>query len=196
MPEGFMDDFNGRLRFPLTLLLLAIAVGGAIDLVLDRPQHLFSLHTIYEIGLVLGASATAVWLWRGWHRADSLNVQLRRTLVERQAERDAWRATAERALTGLGAAIGAQFEAWGLSPAEREVALQLLKGKSHKEIAGETGRSERTVRQHAATAYEKAGLGGRAELAAYFLEGLMLPTTPPSGGSAERAPASAERGGQ
>jgi DNA-binding NarL/FixJ family response regulator len=53
--------------------------------------------------------------------------------------------------------------------------LQLLQGKSHKEIAAATGPSERTVRQHAATAYEKAGLGGRAELAAFFLEGLMLP---------------------
>jgi DNA-binding NarL/FixJ family response regulator len=51
----------------------------------------------------------------------------------------------------------------------------LLKGYGHKEIAGLTGRSERTVRQHAGAAYEKAGLAGRAELAAYFLNDLMLP---------------------
>jgi DNA-binding NarL/FixJ family response regulator len=50
--------------------------------------------------------------------------------------------------------------------------MQLLQGRSHKEIAATSGRSERTVRQHAAAAYEKAGLGGRAELAAFFLEGL------------------------
>ena len=44
-----------------------------------------------------------------------------------------------------------------------------------EEIAALTGRSERTVRQHAGVAYDKAGLGGRAELAAFFLNDLMLP---------------------
>jgi DNA-binding CsgD family transcriptional regulator len=171
-----MKDMNGqRVRVPLALLLLAIAIGGGLDLVLDRPDRLLSFHVIYEVVLVVGAAATAAWLWRGWQGADRVNVELRHSLAQRQAERDAWRANAERALAGFGAAIGAQFETWGLTPAEREVALQLLQGKSHKEIAAATGRSERTVRQHAATAYEKAGLGGRAELAAFFLEGLMLP---------------------
>jgi DNA-binding CsgD family transcriptional regulator len=171
-----MKDINGQqIRVPLALLLLAIAIGGGLDLVLDRPERLLSFHVIYEVALVVGAAVTAAWLWKGWQGADRVNLELRRSLDQRKAERDAWRASAERALAGFGAAIGAQFEAWGLTPAEREVALQLLKGRSHKEIAAATGRSERTVRQHAATAYEKAGLGGRAELAAFFLEGLMLP---------------------
>ena len=51
----------------------------------------------------------------------------------------------------------------------------LLKGYEHKQMAARTGRSERTVRQHAGAVYEKAGIGGRAELAAYFLNDLMLP---------------------
>jgi hypothetical protein len=38
-----------------------------------------------------------------------------------------------------------------------------------------TGRRERTVRQHGVVVYQKSGLAGRAELAAYFLEDLMLP---------------------
>jgi DNA-binding NarL/FixJ family response regulator len=54
-------------------------------------------------------------------------------------------------------------------------ALQLLKGQSHKEIAAATGRSERTVRQHAVAAYHKAGVAGRAELAGFFLGDLSLP---------------------
>ncbi len=36
-------------------------------------------------------------------------------------------------------------------------------------------RSERTVRQHAIAVYSKSGLAGRAELAAFFLEDLLLP---------------------
>jgi DNA-binding CsgD family transcriptional regulator len=79
------------------------------------------------------------------------------------------------ALEGLGAEIDRQFQAWGLTAAEREVGLLLVKGYSHKEIAALTGRGERTARQHAGTVYRKAGLAGRAELAAFFLEDLLLP---------------------
>jgi DNA-binding CsgD family transcriptional regulator len=75
----------------------------------------------------------------------------------------------------LGVAIDKQFHAWQLTPAEREVALLLLKGYSHKRVAQITGRSERTARQHATTVYDKAGLASRAELAAFFLEDLLLP---------------------
>ncbi|HWV37254.1 MAG TPA: LuxR C-terminal-related transcriptional regulator, partial [Vulgatibacter sp.] len=99
----------------------------------------------------------------------------RLALEKRSAERDAWHEAARHALEGLSKAIDTQFDAWGLTPAEREVALGLLKGHSHKQIANLTQRSERTVRQHAVAVYGKSGLTGRAELAAFFLEGLMLP---------------------
>lgn len=91
------------------------------------------------------------------------------------AERDAWRRSAESVLAGLGQAIDRQFTAWGLTPTEREVALLLLKGYGHKQVAAQTGRGERTVRQHAVAVYQKSGLAGRAELAAFFLQDLMLP---------------------
>ncbi len=92
-----------------------------------------------------------------------------------QAARDAWRADAERALADFSEAVDRQFSAWRLTPAEREVALDLLRGKSHKEIASETGRSERTIRQQAAVAYRKAGVDGRSGLAGFFLDSLKLP---------------------
>ena len=82
---------------------------------------------------------------------------------------------AEHALEGMGRAIDVQFGTWQLTPAERDIALMLLKGYSHKLIAKETDRSPQTVRQHAAAVYRKAGLGGRAELSAFFLEELLLP---------------------
>jgi DNA-binding CsgD family transcriptional regulator len=176
-----MDEGTGRrLTLPLAALLLTIAAGAAIDLALDRPTRWLSFHAVYEVALALGAAATAAWLWRGWRRAEREGSELRRTLAARQAERDEWRASAQQALAGLAAAIDRRFESWGLTPAEREVALQVLKGRSHKEIAAATGRSERTVRQHAAAAYRKAGLDGRAALSAFFLEGLMLPGPPTS----------------
>lgn len=169
------DPAEGRLRIPLSLLLIAIAGGGIVDLVLDRPSRWPTVHALYELGLVMAALATTAWLWRGWRGAERRGAALSRMVAERQAERDRWRASAEGALAGLGAAIDRQFISWGLTPAERDVALLVLKGRSHKEIAATTNRSERTVRQHAAAAYQKAGLDGRAALAAFFLEGLMLP---------------------
>jgi DNA-binding NarL/FixJ family response regulator len=79
--------------------------------------------------------------------------------------------------------VDEQFGAWHLTPAEREVAMLLLKGHGHKQIAAATGRSERTVRQHAVAVYQKSGLQGRAELAAFFLEDLTVPApqVPPVG---------------
>ena len=78
-------------------------------------------------------------------------------------------------MRGLGGAIDRQLADWGLSPAEQDVALLLLKGLSHKEIADLRGTSEATVRQQSRGIYRKAGLEGRHDLAAFFLEDLLGP---------------------
>jgi DNA-binding NarL/FixJ family response regulator len=83
-------------------------------------------------------------------------------------------------LRELGAAIRAQFEAWRLTPAEQEVGLLLLKGFSHKEIARLRNATESTIRQQAASIYQKANLNGRASLSAFFLEDLLLPPGEPA----------------
>jgi DNA-binding CsgD family transcriptional regulator len=170
-----VDEEDVRLRLPLAALLVVIAAGGAVDLALDAPKSWLSAHVIYEVALIAGALGTASWLWLGWRNAERTSSGLRRLVAERQAERDAWQASARDALAGLAAAIDRQLDRWGLTPAEREVVSLVLRGRSHKQIASATGRSERTVRQHAAAAYRKAGLGGRAELAAFFLTDLPLP---------------------
>ena len=163
------------MRLLLALALLSITVGGSTDLLLDRPQRWLSFHVVFESTMVAGALLMATTLWLGWWRSERSLTELRRSLGARAEERDAWRARAQEALEGLAAAIDHQFAAWQLTPAEREVALLLLKGHSHKQVAHATGRSERTARQHAVSVYQKAGLAGRAELAGYFLEDLVLP---------------------
>lgn len=105
-------------------------------------------------------------------RADGLANDLRAT----RAEAERWRAEAGVLLKGLGEAIDVQFERWELSGAEREVALLLLKGLSHKELAEVRGVGEATARQQARAVYRKANLSGRHELAAFFLEDLLLPS--------------------
>lgn len=170
-----IDVDEGPLRLLVLAVLGLVVLGGAFDLYMDAPDNLLSAHVLVELAL-MGTSATVgVILWRGWRRTAQQLSATRETLKASQADREAWRVRAEQALLGLGQAIDEQFGAWGLTPSEREVALLLLKGYGHKQVAARTNRSERTVRQHAVSVYGKSGQGGRAELAAFFLEGLMLP---------------------
>jgi DNA-binding CsgD family transcriptional regulator len=169
------DDLDPRFRGGLTALLAAIAAFGASDLLLDQPATIFSLHVLFEASFICLCLGGVAYLWRGWRGANAELAGSQQALRAREVERDRWRDEATRLLAGLGAAIEAQFERWGLTPAEKEVALLLLKGLGHKEAAGVLERSERTVRQHAIAVYRKSGLAGRAELAAFFLEDLLLP---------------------
>jgi DNA-binding CsgD family transcriptional regulator len=166
-------------RIGLSLLLVAIAGGGAVDLALDRSPGAF--HLVFETGLLVLSLGAVAHLWLRWLRTQRALARVREELEGRRAERDAWRARAEKLLRGLGEAIDAQLRGWGLTPTERETALFLLKGYGHKEIASLLGKSERTVRQHAVAVYRKSGLGGRAELSAFFLEDLLLPAGPGPG---------------
>jgi DNA-binding CsgD family transcriptional regulator len=146
-----------------------------VDLALDRPATLLSFHVLFELGLLFLSVGLLTRAWLGAGRARRALAATERDLAARSAERDAWRARTETLLRGLGEEIDVQLGRWGLSPAERETALLLLKGYGHKEIAALLGKSERTVRQQAAAAYKKSGLAGRAELSAFFLEDLLLP---------------------
>ena len=136
-------------------------------------------HVAFEVGLIAVGVGLALYLWRGWRGARGELARARGALADRAADRDAWRHRAGGLLADLRRAIDDQLDAWQLTPAEREVAVHLLQGWSHKEIAHRTGRSEPTVRQHAVAAYRKAGVAGRAELAAFFL-GDLAAAAPPS----------------
>jgi DNA-binding CsgD family transcriptional regulator len=175
-PDYTTDD-AGALRSPplLALVLLLFAVGFAVDLFLDQPESWRSAHVLFEVTLTGLSLAFAAWLWFGWRRTAVSLAEAAKSLEAQKAERDAWHNSARTALEGLGRAIDAQFTTWQLTATEREVALLLLKGHGHKQIAAMTGRSERTVRQHAVAVYEKSGLRGRSELAAFFLEAVLLP---------------------
>ena len=182
MPDANGHEMSGTpgatFNLSLILLLVAIAATGLADLILDRPDTWYSLHTLFEILFLLLCLTTAAWLGRGWLQARRSVVDLRCSRDQHLVERDAWRRRAQGFLKGLGEEIDGQMTTWQLTPTERQTALLLLKGYSHKQIADYTERSERTVRQHAVAVYRKSGLGGRAELSAFFLEDLLLPDNP------------------
>lgn len=68
-----------------------------------------------------------------------------------------------------------QFVAWRLTVSEQDVVIMLLKGLSFREIAELRDTREKTVRQQASSVYQKAGVGSRNELAAWFFDDLLDP---------------------
>ena len=86
----------------------------------------------------------------------------------------------ERAERALRAASGAfmelleeRFAEWGLTPAERDVALFAIKGMSTQEIASLRNTSEGTVKAQTAAIYRKARVNGRPQLLSLFIEDLV-----------------------
>lgn len=152
----------------LTLLLLAIA-GQAVaavffvaDIALDLSGSRFA-HGLLHNGIELAAVLALVL------GIAMLSLELRR-VIARQARMVEQLRIASGALQDL---LEERFDDWALTPAERDVALLLVKGLSLAEIASLRNSAEGTVKAHCNKVYAKAGVTGRAQLVSLFLEDLM-----------------------
>lgn len=162
-----------------TLAGVALLVG--IEWIEEPEASALSLLLeVLKTAPVVLTSVGVVMLFRVSRRQREDHLQVIRELELARLQGQRWRNESRQWLTGLGAAIDAQFTRWSLTDAEREVALLLLKGLSTKEIGVVRASSERTVREQARAIYAKAGLTGRAALSAFFLEDLLAPMERPS----------------
>jgi len=152
------------------LALVAVLIG--LDVAGDARAGGSRGHLVLEVAIMAAALGGTVALWGQLFLARRRTRAIQGDLVRAEADVARFRAESQEHLRGLGEAIDRQFERWGLSAAERVVALLLLKGLALKDVASLRKTSERTVRQQALSVYRKAGLAGRAELAAFFLEDL------------------------
>lgn len=196
-PEHTTDERQerGRLVLFLAIFLLVSTLAG-LDLIADLSQDAGPVHLAIEGLLVLGGLFGSFSMMRALQQttarnralqtnADALRVKLRartheaRALNEELSQTRAralqWQREARELMQGLSVAIDRQFDRWELTEAEKEVAMLLLKGLSHKEIAALRQTSDATTRQQARAVYKKGDLSGRNELAAFFLEDLLLP---------------------
>jgi DNA-binding CsgD family transcriptional regulator len=69
--------------------------------------------------------------------------------------------------------VAAQFAAWGLTAAEQDVGMLALKGLDVADIAALRGAAAGTVRAQLSRVYAKAGVTGRAQFVAFFVEDLL-----------------------
>ena len=152
------------------VLVLILAVQAVCTLVFmwDLLSSLFSLRAApvswqtrelmelgAALGLMLGMAMGGVALHRAHRRSVRAEAQLR---------------VASGAFMEL---LEERFADWGLTPAERDVALFALKGMSLQEIAGLRETSEGTVKAQTNAIYRKAGVSGRPQLLSLFIEDLM-----------------------
>jgi len=160
----------------MATILIVIFSMVTLDLITDSNEGVRWWHLLSE-----GSIAAATLFGLFYLIRDSFN--LKHSLADEkkrsdklQAEAEMWQMQSKKYLQGLSESIDEQLSKWHLSVAEKEVAFLLLKGLSLKEIAEIRSTSEKTTRTQSIAIYSKAGLGGRSELSAFFLEDLLLPT--------------------
>ncbi|MCB5199496.1 helix-turn-helix transcriptional regulator [Loktanella sp. TSTF-M6] len=176
-----------------SILIFAVVVFQAISAVLfvvniiSTVTGLFAftwmVHELIElgaaVGLLLGVVLGAVVLVRVMQRTHRIEDQLR---------------IASGAFMEL---LEDRFADWGLTPAERDVALFAIKGMSTNEIATLRQTSEGTVKAQTNAIYRKAGVSGRPQLLSLFIDDLMsgpLGTAAPSPPQREHVELGLERG--
>jgi DNA-binding CsgD family transcriptional regulator len=194
-----------RERWFIILLLGGIFLFVVSDLLSDPREELIGVHLFVELGIGLLSFLGIVFFYVVLAKARLDLVDTQSTLSDRSRRLDtvqnqldeahvalqeshsqrekiasevlAWKEEANKYILGLSESIDRQLERWGLTPAEKEVALLLLKGLGLKEIASIRGVTDKTIRAQATTIYSKSGLAGRSELAAFFLEDLLTPNS-------------------
>jgi DNA-binding NarL/FixJ family response regulator len=177
------DLARERTTLAITIAFFAVILVVTItDLVIDYRAGTTIAHILTEGAISMVAAVGIAFMVARLQKLKDTAAQLqgelqasKKELEQTRREAEKWRDEARDILRGLGEAIDRQFERWELTPAEKEVALLLLKGLSHKDIADVRDVSPRTTRQQAHAVYKKAGVEGRADLAAFFLEDLLLP---------------------
>jgi len=138
---------------------IALSVLGV-----ERQPIDWQLREMMEIG-------AAVALLIGLVMSGVLLVQTQRRLGRAEAQ-------LRRASAAFMDLMDANFTQWRLTPAERDVALFVLKGFSTQEIARFRNTSEGTVKAQTNAIYRKAGVSGRGQLLSLFIDDLIADIPP------------------
>ena len=163
--------------------IAAVAAGSALLIgleIFEDPELTFGeiLLELVQPMLIVIVAVSVVRLTEQVRQQYDEQQLLIRDLETTRAEGLQWRDSMRDLIQGLSQGISRQFDQWGLTPAECEVGLLILKGMSYKEIAVMRDVSEKTVRQQAHAIFRKGRLSGRAALSAFFLEDLLIPSKP------------------
>lgn len=174
--------------FAILLALEIVSEGDALsffELLQDAVSLLLTITAAVGVALLV----------QRMHVQHEESMALVRELEIARDEGEAWRSKVQAALVGIKVEMDRQFHSWGMTSAERDVGLLLLKGLNHKEIASLRGTSEATVRQQAQAIYKKSGMPGKTAFCAYFLEDLFAPAVTNGNSGTDPSETRTRRGG-
>lgn len=172
MSDALIADMSTLLahRYFIITVLIVLSAISVVDLIIDHNEGASIAHMLQEgavFGLCVLAAARLMWELRSQKLK---NLGLRKDLDDAHREVEQASQSVKEGRLAFAKTIGQQFEGWGFSKSEREVALLLLKGFSLSEIASLRDTKEKTVRQQASSLYKKAGVSGRHAFSAWFIE--------------------------
>lgn len=163
----------GESRIIAFILILIAALTG-LDLFKDLGEGVSPTHALIETAIIVLCSiGVFIFIRRIQFEKRSLSTSLWQTREDLKF----WKEKSGKFIQGLSLEIEKQFSQWGLTKSEKEIALMLIKGYSTKEVAAFRKTTEKTVRVQTSSIYKKASVSNRNELAAFFLEELLMPTS-------------------
>lgn len=160
-------------NFSLLLILISFVLFFIIDLYIDLSEGVGADHIWHEFVFLFLAIGASFYQARSVFKIDRELEVTRNELLETKKSYKAWQTKSRTSAQELRRMIDQQFQEWGLSQSEKEIALFLIKGLSMKEIADLRKTSDTTVRQQASVIYKKSNTSGRQELSAFFLEDIL-----------------------
>lgn len=155
----------------------AFALLMTLEIVTETDDLEFTdvLVDAFTLFLTIASAVGIALLAQRMQKQHEEKLTLIQDLETARQEGEGWRTKMNTHMEGIRVEMERQFEDWGMTAAEREIGMLILKGLSHKEVAALRGTSEATVRQQAQSIYGKANLPGKTAFSAYFLEDLWVP---------------------
>ena len=151
-------------------LLVLIMLFKLVDIVADVQLEIPAWHIAQESVLVLLTVIATLYLSRDLVRRSRQVKALAHRLAQADKQIDNLSSQMRTARQEYSLAVASQFDTWGFTKSEQQVAFLILKGLSFKEMAEVRQTKEKTVRQQASTIYGKAGVDGRHTFCAWFME--------------------------
>jgi DNA-binding CsgD family transcriptional regulator len=154
-----------------------VGVLSILDLGVDLSRGVSLYHIFFE-GSVIVVSTAILTNFIRKERSQNKSIIEQVNKLEKESfilreDIKKYKSASQKYVNEIANLIDQQLNDWELSKSEKDVALLLLKGLSHKEIADIRQTSEKTVRHQAGIVYAKARLDGRAQLSAFFLEDIL-----------------------
>lgn len=170
----FLPLEEGRRPLIYAVISLFITISlTSVDILHELHQGVDLRYICLEFAICFSACLGVIFVSSLFYQERKTRLGLDHELMIVKSDVEKWKQKVKSISQQFATAIDEQFTLWGLSKAEKDISLLLIKGMSSKDIAILRNVTEKTIRTHASAVYKKSGLTTRYELAAYFIDALI-----------------------